>query len=64
MRIVTKRAAGCDGRRSVAWRAMRKRTAKACGPDALVAGVKRAEATPPVTVTQKPVSPGRARYKP
>jgi hypothetical protein len=37
--------------------------AKACGPGALVAGANpRVESRG--TVTQKPVSPGRARYKP
>src|ERR1700751_6102160 len=51
----------CDGRGRTAWRAARKRTAKACGPGALAAGAKLAEVIPPVTVTQKPVSPGRAR---
>ena len=33
----------CDGRGRVAWRAMRKRTAKACGPGALAAGAKPVE---------------------
>src|ERR1700740_1135175 len=46
-----------DGRRD--WR-----TAKACGPGALVAGAKLAEDDPQATVTQKPVSPGRARHSP
>ncbi len=64
MRIVTKRAAGCDGREGIVRRAMRERTAKACGPGALVAGAKLADDDLQVTVTQKPVSPGRARYKP
>src|ERR1700751_1987274 len=40
------------------------RTAKACGPGALVAGAKLAEDDPQATVTQKPVSPGRARHSP
>ena len=30
------------------------RTAKSCGSDASVVGVKSAEATPPVTVSNKP----------
>src|SRR5262249_46451039 len=41
-----------------------ERTAKACGPGALVAGAKVADDDPRATVTQKPVSPGRARYRP
>ena len=62
--IVTKRRArdAMDAERletSVA-----KRTAKACGPGALVAGAKLADDDLLATVTQKPVSPGRARYKP
>ena len=61
MRIVTTRAAGCDGRGCAAWRAAGARTAKACGPGALAAGAKSAEDDPQATVTQKPVSPGRAR---
>src|ERR1700758_3599303 len=40
------------------------RTAKACRPGALAAGAKFAEDDPQATVTQKPVSPGRARYRP
>src|ERR1700756_1985324 len=40
------------------------RTAKACGPGALVAGAKFADDDLRATVTQKPVSPGRARYRP
>jgi hypothetical protein len=40
------------------------RTAKACRPGALVAGAKLAEDDPQATVTQKPVSPGRARHSP
>src|ERR1700756_3565629 len=40
------------------------RTAKACGPGALVAGAKFADDDLRATVTQKPVSPGRARYSP
>src|SRR5262249_39388376 len=40
------------------------RTAKACGPGALEAGAKPCETFRTVTVTQKPVSPGRARYRP
>jgi hypothetical protein len=51
----------CDGRGCAARRAARMRTAKACGPGALVAGAKFAEDDPRATVTQKPVSPGRAR---
>ena len=35
--------AGCDGRERIVGRAMRERTAKACGPGALVAGAKPAE---------------------
>jgi hypothetical protein len=50
-----------DGRGCAAWRAARMRTAKACRPGALVAGAKPAKAISLVTVTQKPVSPGRAR---
>src|ERR1700740_438523 len=38
-----------------------KRTAKACGPGALVAGANPRVEEPGGTVTQKPVSPGRAR---
>jgi hypothetical protein len=37
------------------------RTAKACGPGALAAGAKPRGMTREATVTQKPVSPGRAR---
>src|SRR5215475_15860457 len=40
------------------------RTAKACRPGALAAGAKVAEDDPQATVTQKPVSPGRARHSP
>ena len=63
--IVTTREAGRDGRERIVRRAMRKRTAKACGPGAPVAGAKFVGSMiPQVTVTQKPVSPGRARDKP
>src|SRR5579871_2696305 len=41
-----------------------KRTAKACGPGALAAGAKFCGTFRKATVTQKPVSPGRARDKP
>jgi hypothetical protein len=34
------REAGCDGRECIVRRAMRERTAKACGPGALAAGAK------------------------
>jgi len=34
-RVVTDVEAGCDGREGIVRRAMRKRTAKACGPGAL-----------------------------
>src|SRR5215472_17874540 len=47
--------------RWVARRAIPMRTAKACGPGALAAGAKPCETFRKVTVTQKPVSPGRAR---
>jgi hypothetical protein len=40
------------------------RTAKACGPGALEAGANPRVEEPGGTVTQKPVSPGRARYRP
>jgi hypothetical protein len=36
-------SAGCDGRERLVRRARRERTAKACGPGALVAGAKLAE---------------------
>ena len=62
--IVTTRGAGCDGRERIVRRAMRERTAKACGPGALVAGANPRVEEPGGTVTQKPVSPGRARYRP
>jgi hypothetical protein len=63
-RVVTDVEAGCDGRECIVRRAMHARTAKACGPGALVAGAKFADDDLQATVTQKPVSPGRARYKP
>ena len=67
--IVTRRGAGCDGRGCIAalmrcWTNDTLRTAKACGPGALVAGANPRVEEPEGTVTQKPVSPGRARYKP
>src|ERR1700741_3440294 len=40
------------------------RTEQGGGPGALVAGARLAEDDPQVTVTQKPVSPGRARHSP
>src|ERR1700721_1120129 len=40
------------------------RTAKSCGPDASMVGVKSAEEIPPATVTTKPDHRGRARRKP
>jgi len=39
------------------------RTAKACGPDASVVGVKSAVKTPADDGVKKARSPGRARYK-
>src|ERR1700756_4418383 len=57
-------SAGCDGRERIVRRAVRERTAKACGPGALVAGANPRVEEPGGTVTQKPVSPGRARDKP
>jgi hypothetical protein len=47
--------------RSPCQTATRERTAKACGPGALVAPLGQ---KPGGTVTQKPVSPGRARHRP
>jgi hypothetical protein len=46
----------------IAGRAMRERTAKACRPGARMAGAKVADDDLQATVTQKPVSPGRARH--
>src|SRR5580693_9947111 len=40
------------------------RTAKSCGPDASMVGVKLAKEISPATVTTKARSPGRARRKP
>jgi hypothetical protein len=62
--IVTKRRRGMRWTRSRHQTCDVMRTAKACGPGALVAGAKLASDDLQATVTQKPVSPGRARDKP
>src|ERR1700751_4728699 len=62
--IVTRRGARDAMDARVIRRVAQARTAKACGPGAPVAGANPRVEEPGGTVTQKPVSPGRARYRP
>jgi hypothetical protein len=61
---VTDVGTGCGGRVDVARRAAWMRTAKSCGPDARIAGVKcsRGQRLPGAMVARGSDSPGRARY--
>jgi hypothetical protein len=52
--IVTNVGLGCDGRECATDERANLRTAKSCGPDASMVGVKLAEEIPPMTVTTKP----------